>query len=168
MFSSINLKVKFSIETLLLFKINGFKLSFGVSSSKLSIKTARWQLTPSGLADSGGHLKLTLSDFHKIGILVANKGVWHGNRLVSAEWIAKMTQPHTSIYERPEKYGYLWWRYTYSEREDSIEVIYAHGNGGNFTFIIDSLDLVVTFTGRNMCHGFELAQEILTFTFLLE
>lgn len=131
--------------------------------NKLSIKTARWQLTPSGLADSGGHLKLTLSDFHKIGILVANKGVWHGNRLVSAEWIAKMTQPHTSIYERPEKYGYLWWRYTYSEREDSIEVIYAHGNGGNFTFIIDSLDLVVTFTGK----AYGTAQQFIPFRFLL-
>ncbi len=96
--------------------------------------------------------------------MVANKGKWNGQQLVSAQWIENMTNTHTSIYERQEEYGYLWWRYRHNGQQGPIEIIYAHGNGGNFTFIVESLDLVVTFTGK----AYGTPEQFVPFRFLLK
>lgn len=130
----------------------------------MNIHSAAWQLTPSGSADTGGHLHLTLDDFHKIGMLVAKNGVWKHKMLVSKRWISNMTRSHTNIYERPEQYGYLWWIYTHKLQNSQIDIIYAHGNGGNFSFIVKQLDLVVTFTGK----AFGSKAQFIPFRFLID
>ena len=46
-------------------------------------------------------------------------------------------------------YGLLWWKRTFPGPAGPVECYFASGNGGNFTFVIPSLDLVVAFTGSN-------------------
>lgn len=49
----------------------------------------------------------TLRDMARVGLLMLNGGVWSGQRLVSAEWIYKMTHP--SFEDANTAYGYLTW-----------------------------------------------------------
>ncbi len=115
----------------------------------LGIQDAEWEKTPKGYTDTGGHLRLTLRDLHTIGRLVLAKGVWNGQQIVDGKWLTAATSEQTSIPERREKFGYLWWRDSGEVKGKSITLLYAHGNGGNFIFVVPELDLVAAFTGKN-------------------
>jgi len=115
----------------------------------LGISGARWEKTPKGFTDTGGHLRLTLSDLHKIGQLMLAGGVWEGEQLVAPKWIEAATSKQTDVYERRQKYGYLWWLDTGEVKGQPVSLMYAHGNGGNFIFIVPELKLVAAFTGKN-------------------
>lgn len=109
------------------------------------ITSAKWAKTPTGGTDTGGHLELTASDLHRIGTLV------HDNpgEIIAPDWLSEMTGYKTDVYERRSTYGYLWWRDTVEIDGQTIDYHYAHGNGGNFVFIVPALDLVASFTGTN-------------------
>lgn len=49
----------------------------------------------------------TVRDMARLGLLILNKGVWDGERLLSEEWIYKMTHP--SFEDANTSYGYLTW-----------------------------------------------------------
>ena len=115
----------------------------------LGIEDARWDATPEGHTDSGGHLRLTIHDLLKLGQLVHADGRWDGKALVSSDWIEAITTAHTRIEGRRETYGYLWWLQTVEVRGRPITLRYAHGNGGTFVVIVRELDLVAAFTGEN-------------------
>lgn len=115
----------------------------------LGITGASWATTPTGHTDTGGHLEVTLSDLHKIGLLVADGGKWEGQQVITSDWVRQMTRPQTDIYERRQKYGYIWWYDEGRVDETKVSLIYAHGNGGNFIFIVPELEIVAAFTGKN-------------------
>jgi CubicO group peptidase (beta-lactamase class C family) len=115
----------------------------------LGITGAKWEKTPKGYTDTGGHLRLGLRDLHKIGRMVLDQGKYEGKRIVDANWIKASSMMRTGIYERRETYGYLWWRNEAQVDGRKLTLIYAHGNGGNFIFIVPELELVAAFTGTN-------------------
>lgn len=115
----------------------------------LDIEGAKWEETPAGHTDTGGHLRLRLADLHKIGVLMLNKGRVDGSQIVAEDWVNVSTKQHTDVYGRHEKYGYLWWLNSGEVKGKAISLIYAHGNGGNFIFIVPELSLVAAFTGKN-------------------
>lgn len=49
----------------------------------------------------------TVRDMARLGLLILNKGVWNGERLLGEEWIYKMTHP--SFEDANTSYGYLTW-----------------------------------------------------------
>ncbi|MBQ8885678.1 MAG: serine hydrolase [Clostridia bacterium] len=73
----------------------------------LSIKRPTWETDPLGNSFGSSGLMLTLSEFHKFGLLYLNKGVWNGKRLISEKWIEESTKKQ---YEDGVGYGYLFWR----------------------------------------------------------
>ncbi len=115
----------------------------------LGISGARWEKTPKGHTDTGGHLRLTLRDLHTLGLLVQAGGVWNGEQIIDPKWLREATSEQTSVYERRERYGYLWWRDGGEVKGKDVTLLYAHGNGGNFIFIVPELELVAAFTGKN-------------------
>lgn len=119
----------------------------------LGIEGARWDSTPQGHTDTGGHLRLTLRDLYKIGMLMANGGAMEGGagrvQLVAPKWHRAMTTEHTRIYERRQRYGYLWWLDSGEVAGKPVSLVYAQGNGGNFILIVPELKLVAAFTGKN-------------------
>lgn len=117
--------------------------------SPIGIEGARWDDTPGGHTDTGGHLRLKLKDLHTLGLLVHAEGTWQGEQLIDASWLRRTLKEQTRIYERRERYGYLWWRDGGTVKGKDVSLIYAHGNGGNFIFIVPELDLVAAFTGKN-------------------
>lgn len=115
----------------------------------LGINDAKWAMTPTGHTDTGGHLELTLGDMHRIGLLVARNGRWEGRQLVSERWIRTITSEQTSIPERRERFGYLWWLNSGEVSGQPLSLIYAHGNGGNFIFFVPELNLVAASNANN-------------------
>lgn len=115
----------------------------------LGITEAKWEETPKGHTDTGGHLRLSLRDLHTIGRLVHAGGKWNGQQLIDPKWLTSSLMEQTRIPERRERYGYLWWRDGGTVKGKDVSLIYAHGNGGNFIFIVPELDLVAAFTGKN-------------------
>ena len=49
----------------------------------------------------------SVRDMARVGLLINNKGVWNGERLISEEWIYKMTHP--SFEDANTSYGFLTW-----------------------------------------------------------
>lgn len=62
--------------------------------------------------DEKGHawtyadMETTPRDFARLGLLMLNKGVWQGKRIVSESWVRQMTTPSQTLNPR---YGLLWW-----------------------------------------------------------
>ena len=67
--------------------------------------------------------------------------------MVPPAWVAR-SQQRVLMLGR-DWYGFLWWKREFQGPAGAVECYFAFGNGGNFTFVIPALDLVVTFTASN-------------------
>lgn len=97
--------------------------------------------------DTGGHLRLRPRDFAKVGQLVLDEGTWKGQPVVSKEWVRVSTEGRHPLGD--SKYGYLWWRNTFTVQGTPVDAVFARGNGGQYLFVFPSLGLVAAFTGSH-------------------
>ncbi|WP_224245376.1 serine hydrolase domain-containing protein [Hyalangium gracile] len=111
----------------------------------LGITRFKWQEANGGRTDTGGHLRLRPRDFAKLGQVMLEGGRWQGRQLVSEAWIQASTTSERRLGD--SRYGYLWWLNTFGVSGTPVEAWFARGNGGQYTFVFPSLDLVATFTG---------------------
>jgi len=120
----------------------------------LGIRHAQWaSFDNDHQTDTGGHIQLRPRDMTKLGQLALQRGNWGGHQVVSSDWIDRSTSLHTHfttfLGDTRNGYGYLWWRSTERYAGHTAEMFFANGNGGQYIFVIPSLDLVVVFTGEN-------------------
>jgi CubicO group peptidase (beta-lactamase class C family) len=125
----------------------------------LGIKRWNWDY---GMVDGyrlmDGSLMLRPRDMAKLGMLVAERGNWNGEQVVSAEWIKESTAPHIVPSEDgPEKYGYLWWLFFIPSNSGIQEAIVANGVGSQFIVVFPAFDLIVVTTGSNDENGKQFA-----------
>jgi len=109
----------------------------------MDLDSIEWNADPQGVTDGGNGVRLTSRDAAKLGQLYLNGGVWEGKRLLSEDWIEQATQQQSAgSAGRSGRYGYQWWLQTFS----GYPTYYAMGFGGQFVFVVPSLDLVAVFT----------------------
>ena len=72
----------------------------------MGIQEVCWEKSPTGITKGGWGLYMKMEDMMKFGKLFLNGGVWNGERLLSAEWIAEMTQKQTDTPESMNLHGY--------------------------------------------------------------
>jgi Beta-lactamase len=72
----------------------------------LGMKSTRLHLDEKGHAWTYADMETTPREFARIGLLMLNKGVWQGKRIVSESWVEQMTKPSQTLNPR---YGLLWW-----------------------------------------------------------
>jgi CubicO group peptidase (beta-lactamase class C family) len=114
----------------------------------LEIIEANWTNAPKGVTDAGGHIQLTPQSMLKIGMMVRDGGLWHGQRVVSATWLKTSLEPQVSPFPQAPnwKYGFLWWLVPV---HDGVVYSYsAQGNGGQFIMVVPEVNLVVASTGH--------------------
>jgi CubicO group peptidase (beta-lactamase class C family) len=116
--------------------------------SRLGIHKAEWQYSPLGLAQGGGGLGLRSRDLLKLGQLLANGGVWHGQQILPASWVKASITAHAEVDEQ-RNYGYLLWLYPYSAKGVTHQAYQMAGSGGNKVVIFPDLELVVLVTTTN-------------------
>ena len=114
----------------------------------LGIQKTQWQITPSGLAMTGGGLGLQSRDYLKLGQLYANRGVWNGSRIISESWVKASIQPHAQVDDQTE-YGYLWWLKAFKSNDKKFPAYLMQGNGGNKVLVFPESDMVVVITATN-------------------
>lgn len=129
----------------------------------LGITSYKWTIDPSGNGMTGGSFYIRPIDMMKLGQLVKNKGVWKKKQIISKKWIAESTICDILIPDfsnmkssrskigipQPTYYGYYWYRETIKTNDFQENLLFASGNGGQFIFIIESLNLTVVFTQGN-------------------
>ncbi|MBV8519570.1 MAG: serine hydrolase [Acidobacteria bacterium] len=120
-------------------------------AAPLQIRRYGLWLTPTGDAYMGGGARFTPRDFLKFGQLYLDGGKWHGQQIVSADWVKHSTSPLYDFGNR--KYGRLWYVEEMPYRDRKVRVVYAAGNGGQVVMIVPELDLAAAFFGGNYGDG---------------
>jgi len=93
-----------------------------------------------------GGLNLPTRDYARIGQLVVQRGLWMGQQIVPAEWVAQSTVPTAP---GGAMYGYQWW---IPDTPSPGEVM-AQGVYGQYIYINPSLDVVIAVNSAD--RGFE-------------
>jgi CubicO group peptidase (beta-lactamase class C family) len=105
--------------------------------SPLGITEVEWQTNPQGIYTGWGGMRLEPRDMAKIGYLYLQNGVWEGEQIVHAAWVAASTAKYIDA-TLQDGYGYQWWL--------TDEGLYmALGYAGQFIFVVPELDLVAVF-----------------------
>lgn len=113
---------------------------------KIGIEKPNWLTCPQGISQGGTGLFLKPRDMARMGLLISNNGVWNGEQIIPAEYIAEASrkQIDNSITGNPdpnwtEGYGYQMWRCTFG-------AFRADGMGGQYIVMLPEKKLVVVFT----------------------
>ncbi|WP_186452613.1 serine hydrolase domain-containing protein [Chitinophaga polysaccharea] len=129
----------------------------------MGITNYRWTVDPSGHGMTAGSFYMRPADMLKIGMLVAQNGIWEDHRIVSESWLNASRQtlipiPGFSFMKSSRSpvataqqtyYGYYWYTENIKTPTYGEEIQLASGNGGQYIMIIKRLNLVVVFTQGN-------------------
>lgn len=131
----------------------------------MGIGPVQWPVSPLGVAQGGGGLRLRSVDLLKLGQLMLDEGRWKGQQIISKQWVVESLKPRAEIGQGPaQDYGYLWWIYHFTVNGKLYVTYAAAGNGGNYIFINPELDLVtvITSVAYNTSYMHTQSQSILT------
>ncbi len=125
----------------------------------LGIEGHSWGKNPQGITLGGYGLNVRTEDIAKFGQLYLQNGVWNGQQLVPADWVAAATALQTSNGSNPESdwnqgYGYQFWR----SRHDTYR---GDGAFGQYMMAFPEHDAVVAITSgvRDMQQVMDLVFE---------
>ena len=74
----------------------------------LGMRETRLHLDSKKHAWTYADMETTAREFARIGLLMLNRGIWNGRRIISAKWVEQSTQPSQNL---NSGYGLLWWLY---------------------------------------------------------
>lgn len=113
---------------------------------KIGIDKPVWLTCPEGVSQGGTGLHLKPRDMARMGLLISNNGVWEGEQIIPAKYIAEASarQIDNSVSGNPGPnwavgYGYQMWRCKF-------DAFRADGMGGQFIVMLPEKQLVVVFT----------------------
>lgn len=110
----------------------------------LGIHQVYWEQCPQGINKGGWGLYLTIEGMAKLGQLMLQKGIWHGKRILSEEWIDEATKKQIDTGEKNGyAYGYQNW---VSEDENAYQF---NGMLGQNVIIYPEKQMVIATTSGN-------------------
>lgn len=114
----------------------------------LGINDFRWEQDPQGIHTGGFGLSLRPIDLLNFGRLYLQQGRWENQQLISPELTLHSVQPAIKV-TAPWSgyYAWHWWCDRFEEDgKPSFEYFYSRGYGGQFIYVIPSLEAVVVLT----------------------
>jgi CubicO group peptidase (beta-lactamase class C family) len=113
----------------------------------VSTNSFRWLRDPDGVHAGPYGLALTARDMIKIGELWLNGGVWHGRRILDADYITQASSNQVPQLEgKIRGYGYLWW-VTSLATHGSYS---ASGRYGQLITVVPDLRAVIVISSRTL------------------
>ncbi len=120
---------------------------------KLAITNYTWKTHVSGIPEAGWGVSMTSRDMLKLGSVVLNKGKWHGEQLISVNYLAKATsglvKPTEDWMPDNFRYGYFWYQTDITVGDKSYDTTFAWGGGGQRIIVVAALDLIIVITGHD-------------------
>ncbi len=132
--------------------------------SPLGIENYILQTDRVGRPYFGGGWYFTPRDMLKFGQLHLNQGRWSDKQVVTKEWSEAVLARHHRLDNANDKneYGFLWWHRDYVIGDRVFASIEARGSGGQYIFVIPSLNLTAAITSGNFRNGkFMLPEELM-------
>lgn len=127
----------------------------------LGITELYWYTNTSNQTGGAGNIYISTLDFAKLGAVVLNGGQWQGQQLLDPAYNQQILQDKN--YELPEEwsfadtYGMLWYKAKRTYGNETVEFVYASGNGGNYLILVPEENMVVALTsgayGQGYGHG---------------
>ena len=108
---------------------------------KLDMDSAQCTTDPQGISDGGNGFALDIYDMAKFGQLYLNNGVWEGEQVVPANWVADSTTVQFERSSGSADYGYQWWVRTFGD--NAYDAYFAQGHYGQYIFVVPEINLVV-------------------------
>ncbi|MBW2367270.1 MAG: serine hydrolase [Deltaproteobacteria bacterium] len=118
----------------------------------LGITDYMWEDLPPGVHKGGWGLSLRPLDMAKFGELFLNKGRWEDVQLISRDWVEKSTSFKIEVKGDDDDYAFHWWR----PGGYDTDIYAALGFAGQCIYVLNELDLVVVFTGRDGEAGYRM------------
>lgn len=112
----------------------------------MNITDVAWEQSPEGITTGGWGLHIQSESMAKFGLLLLNKGLWQGKRLLTREWVEQMMAPQADT--GGEGYGYQMWMC-----HQHPGAVRADGAFGQYILIIPSHDMVVVLTEATLIDG---------------
>jgi len=109
----------------------------------LGIKAEHWGRDPMGVYSGGYNVYLTPREMAKFGMLFANGGKWGDQQILSKAWVDQAMKRQLKASDG-YGYGYLWW----TKKINGHDVAMAWGHGGQFIYVVKSLNLVMVTTAN--------------------
>lgn len=104
-------------------------------------------------------------DLARFGLLYLNGGTWHGQRLISEDWLDFVRTPAPSTQERGNFYGGQWWLVPDNRTDVPPDAYSTAGNRGQYVVVVPSHDLVIVRRGldfgRQGFNRWDLTREVL-------
>ena len=96
-----------------------------------------------------GQIYLRPRDMLKLGLLIQQRGMWQGRRVISESWIDAAVARQSRVDDSDYGLGiwHRWYGVPTANGTRRVETIMLSGNGGQKVYVVPSLDLVVVFTG---------------------
>ena len=113
-----------------------------VLAAPLGITLAKWPRDPQGVYFGGNDMLLTPRQMLKFGELYLHRGRSSDRQIVPSSWVEASWAPRTRSLRSGQLYGYGWWITELAGHP----VEFAWGFGGQYIFVVPSLDLVVVTT----------------------
>lgn len=111
----------------------------------LGFTLSDWPRDPQGVYFGGNDMLMTPRQLIAFGELYLRNGMAKTQRVVSADWIRTSLIPRGRSRWNDREYGYGWWIRELGGRP----TFYAWGYGGQFIFVVPSLELVVVTTSAS-------------------
>ena len=113
----------------------------------LGITSVQWEELEPDMVNAGSGIKMTATDLLRFGQLLLQKGRSADRQVVPESWIDASTAPQFGWRQSygaqgSTTYGYLWW----VAQPPATVASFAWGFGGQFAYVVPSLDLVVVAT----------------------
>lgn len=86
-------------------------------------------------------------DLARFGLLYLQGGAWHGERLLSEEWIEFVRTPAPATRARGGFYGAQWWLPVADRHDVPPDAYSTAGNRGQYVVVVPSHDLVIVRRG---------------------
>ena len=110
----------------------------------LGIANPTWEVCPRGINTGGYGLKIATEDIAVFGQMYLQEGVWQGQQILPAAWVAEATSYHSDNsanvdIEWAQGYGYQFWRCRHNAYR-------GDGAFGQFCLVMPEQDAVIAIT----------------------
>lgn len=116
----------------------------------LGITQFAWYTNASNQTGAAGNLYLSTLDFAKLGMLVANDGKWNDQQIIEEAYIKELiTSKNFDVSEYffiADSYGMMWYKSQRTFGKNTVDYLFASGNGGNHLIVVPDKKMVIALT----------------------